>query len=169
MSHNKAIEHGKEHRKQYTKAKAVDKTCRNHGTCPHCKDNRLHNSNAKLQHTLQDMEEVKFVSVEDKVYKAFNGQKFESDEARKKYERDCYLAYLGQISYYKRNILPKVHNIYIELKRELDKAKDFDKEVLVQTRILCKSAKSALKTSIKMYKKRREWIKMIDFNEVKGV
>lgn len=42
MSLNKAIEHGKEHRKKYTKAKAIDSTCRNHGSCPWCKENRLH-------------------------------------------------------------------------------------------------------------------------------
>lgn len=34
MSLDKAIKHGKEHRKQYRGAKAVDPTCRNHGTDP---------------------------------------------------------------------------------------------------------------------------------------
>lgn len=33
MSLNKAIEHGKEKRKPYRKAKAVDKQCRNHKGC----------------------------------------------------------------------------------------------------------------------------------------
>ena len=42
MSMDKAIEHGKEHRKPYHGAKAVDKTCRNHGGCPHCESGRLH-------------------------------------------------------------------------------------------------------------------------------
>ena len=42
MTLNKAIEHGKEHRKQYTGAKAVDKTCRNHGSCAWCEENRKH-------------------------------------------------------------------------------------------------------------------------------
>lgn len=42
MSLDKAIEHKKEKRKPYRKAKAVDKTCRNHGSCPWCKSNRLH-------------------------------------------------------------------------------------------------------------------------------
>lgn len=40
MSLDKAIEHGKEKRKPYHKAKSVDKTCRNHGSCPRCKSNR---------------------------------------------------------------------------------------------------------------------------------
>ena len=42
MSLDKAIEHGKEKRKQYYSAKAVDRTCRNHGSCDWCKGNRLH-------------------------------------------------------------------------------------------------------------------------------
>ncbi|HOP08480.1 MAG TPA: hypothetical protein PLF13_14505 [candidate division Zixibacteria bacterium] len=36
MSLDKAIKHGKEHRKPYRGAKAVDKSCRNHGSCPAC-------------------------------------------------------------------------------------------------------------------------------------
>lgn len=64
MSHNKAIEHGKEKRKRYIKAKAVDKSCRNHGSCPYCRDNRLHNSKAKKLHAEQDMQEVRFVAID---------------------------------------------------------------------------------------------------------
>lgn len=41
MSLDKAIEHGKEHRKQYYGAKAVAYRCRNHGDCLRCKTNRL--------------------------------------------------------------------------------------------------------------------------------
>lgn len=40
MSLDKAIKHGKEHRKEYTGAKSVDKTCRNHGSCTWCEQNR---------------------------------------------------------------------------------------------------------------------------------
>lgn len=40
MSMDKAIEHGKEHRNPYRGAKAVDKTCRNHGGCPYHEGNR---------------------------------------------------------------------------------------------------------------------------------
>lgn len=43
MSLDKAIQHRKEHRKPYTKAKAIDRTCRNHGGCPWCEGNRLYN------------------------------------------------------------------------------------------------------------------------------
>lgn len=42
MSLDKAIEHGKERRKPYRKAKAVDRTCRNHGSCGWCRANRLY-------------------------------------------------------------------------------------------------------------------------------
>ena len=41
MSLDKAIKHGKEHRKEYTGAKSVDKTCRNHGSCAWCEENRM--------------------------------------------------------------------------------------------------------------------------------
>ena len=41
MALDKAIKSGKEHRKPYRGAKAVDSTCRNHGSCPWCLGNRL--------------------------------------------------------------------------------------------------------------------------------
>lgn len=42
MSLDKAIEHGKEHRKEYRGSKSIDKTCRNHGGCDWCEENRKH-------------------------------------------------------------------------------------------------------------------------------
>ena len=42
MSLEQSINYGKEHRKQYHGAKAVDPSCRNHGECVYCKKNRLH-------------------------------------------------------------------------------------------------------------------------------
>lgn len=45
---DKAIHHGKEHRRAYRKAKAVDTSCRNHGSCPYCRANRTFNSRKKL-------------------------------------------------------------------------------------------------------------------------
>ena len=41
MSLNKAIKSGKEHRKPYRGAKAVDKQCRNHGSCLRSYSNRV--------------------------------------------------------------------------------------------------------------------------------
>lgn len=40
MSLDKAIEHGKENRKQYRGGKAIDRSCRNHGGCTWCEENR---------------------------------------------------------------------------------------------------------------------------------
>lgn len=42
MSLNKAIEHGKEKRKPYYGAQAIDCTCRPHGSCKWCRSNRLY-------------------------------------------------------------------------------------------------------------------------------
>ena len=42
MSLDKAIAHGKEHRKPFRGAKAIDKSCRNHGGCDWCREGRLH-------------------------------------------------------------------------------------------------------------------------------
>lgn len=42
MSLDKAVKYGKEKRKPYRKAKAVDASCRNHKSCPYCLSNRTH-------------------------------------------------------------------------------------------------------------------------------
>lgn len=42
MSLDKAIKHGKEKRRPYRRAKAVDSSCRNHGGCPYCESGRQH-------------------------------------------------------------------------------------------------------------------------------
>lgn len=47
MALDKAIQHEKEYRKPYTGGKAIDRTCRNHGSCDWCKGNRLHASNVQ--------------------------------------------------------------------------------------------------------------------------
>ena len=49
MSLNKAILYGKEHRKPYRGfggriiIEKAASSCRNHGSCPYCRGNRLHN------------------------------------------------------------------------------------------------------------------------------
>lgn len=43
MSMNKAIEHGKEHRKQFTGSKLYFSSCCNHGGCKWCESNRRYN------------------------------------------------------------------------------------------------------------------------------
>lgn len=47
MGLDKAIKSGKEHRKEYRGAKAVDPTCRNHGSCPWCIGTRTNKNKAK--------------------------------------------------------------------------------------------------------------------------
>ena len=54
MSLDKAIEHGKEHRKSYRGGKAIDKTCRNHGGCDWCECNRKHKFLKKIQENICD-------------------------------------------------------------------------------------------------------------------
>ena len=40
---------GKEHRKPYYGAKAIDGTCRNHGGCPVCEGNRTYSDTKRRQ------------------------------------------------------------------------------------------------------------------------
>lgn len=61
MSLDKAISHGKEHRKQYRGAKACDKTCRNHGSDDWAKNNRLNRSNRLIEKSNQELKEMKKV------------------------------------------------------------------------------------------------------------
>lgn len=42
MALDKAIKFGKEHRKPYRGSKRIDSSCRNHGSCPYCEQNRKH-------------------------------------------------------------------------------------------------------------------------------
>ena len=62
MSLHKAIASGKEHRVEYgTKnqpfCKAVDGTCRNHGTCFYCYKSRTHKATRINQETKSKLEE----------------------------------------------------------------------------------------------------------------
>ena len=49
MALDKAIQHKKEKRKEYRGSKSVDRTCRNHGSCPYCKSNREHKTKKKIK------------------------------------------------------------------------------------------------------------------------
>lgn len=48
MSLDKAIQSGKEHRKPYRRSARFDTSCRNHGDCSWCVDNRLHKYQKEL-------------------------------------------------------------------------------------------------------------------------
>lgn len=58
MTLDKAIEHGKEHRKPYRGSKVFDRTCRNHGSDDWEKDNRLYRANRLEEKAKQDSEYV---------------------------------------------------------------------------------------------------------------
>jgi hypothetical protein len=55
MSLKKAIEHKKEHRKEYTGAKSVATSCRNHKGCKWCEDNRTYQSRKQIQKANEEM------------------------------------------------------------------------------------------------------------------
>lgn len=55
MGLEKAIEHGKEHRKPYQGAKAIDRTCRNHGGCEWCKGNRTYKYDKQKERAEQEL------------------------------------------------------------------------------------------------------------------
>lgn len=49
MALDKAIAHKKEHRKIYRGSKAIDASCRNHGGCDWCLENRIHKYDKKKE------------------------------------------------------------------------------------------------------------------------
>lgn len=54
---DKAIKNKKEYRKPYFGSKAIDITCRNHGSCSYCESNRKHSkhiANLASQEKLKD-------------------------------------------------------------------------------------------------------------------
>ena len=58
MALDKAIAHGKEHRKPYRGSKAIDPLCRNHNWCPYCRENRTHKFRDKHPMEDGDMDEA---------------------------------------------------------------------------------------------------------------
>lgn len=58
MSLDKAIAAGKEHRAPYHSAttKAFCRSCRNHGSCPHCRDNRQYQRRKHVERTQDAMD-----------------------------------------------------------------------------------------------------------------
>ena len=57
MALDKAIRYGKEHRKRYYGAKAISRSCRNHGTCSYCLSNRIYQAkkeNTRIYHQLME-------------------------------------------------------------------------------------------------------------------
>lgn len=61
MSLDKSIKYSKEHRKPYRGAKAVDSTCRNHGSCPWCEGNRLYKYRRQELAVKQQMDDFEYI------------------------------------------------------------------------------------------------------------
>jgi hypothetical protein len=59
MSLDKAIEYGKEHRKQYNDSKRISSSCRNHGDCDWCKNNRLKKIQQQDEDALKEIDKYK--------------------------------------------------------------------------------------------------------------
>jgi hypothetical protein len=57
MSLDKSIKSGKEKRREYRGAKKIDHTCRNHGSCSYCRDNRLYSKKIKHIDAIEQIEE----------------------------------------------------------------------------------------------------------------
>lgn len=54
---DKAIQYGKEKRKKYYGNKAIDRTCRNHGSCLVCESNRLYKNKKREEKMLDKLRE----------------------------------------------------------------------------------------------------------------
>lgn len=59
MSLDKSIKSGKEHRKEYYGSKSFDRSCRNHGGCDWCEENRKYKYIKKIQEIGLKMEEYR--------------------------------------------------------------------------------------------------------------
>ncbi|TXG77388.1 hypothetical protein E6Q11_02910 [Candidatus Dojkabacteria bacterium] len=59
---NKAIKQGKEHRRPYTGAKSFDRSCRNHGSCRYCLNNRTHRNNTRIEASKEALQEYRYDS-----------------------------------------------------------------------------------------------------------
>ena len=54
MSLDKAVQHGKEKRVPFRKSKRFDVSCRNHGRCSRCRDDRLHQGKKAIPADLKE-------------------------------------------------------------------------------------------------------------------
>lgn len=58
MALDKAIRSGKEYRKEYRGSKAIDCTCRNHGSCAWCRMNRTIKNIKRFNSMLDKLEDM---------------------------------------------------------------------------------------------------------------
>ena len=57
MSLDKAIQSGKEHRREWRRSKAIDPSCRCHGSCKWCLRNRMHKYNKITEGKAMELKE----------------------------------------------------------------------------------------------------------------
>lgn len=69
MSLDKAIEHGKEHRKPHRGSKGFDYSCRNHGSCPWCQGNRKYNNLKKISACDDQLSDLQSEEMKEKIFK----------------------------------------------------------------------------------------------------
>jgi hypothetical protein len=67
MSLDKAIEHGKEKRKPYRGSKCFDRSCRNHGNCGWCENNRTFERKRKSFAAQDEIDECKDVDSSEEI------------------------------------------------------------------------------------------------------
>lgn len=60
MALDKAIQTNKEHRKPFYGAKAIDRSCCNHGSCLVCQRNRLYKNKKREQSMLDKLRELQY-------------------------------------------------------------------------------------------------------------
>lgn len=83
MSLNKSIASGKEHRKEYIHAQAVDRTCRNHGgrrggavnQCPWCLGNRTYSNKKDEEEAIQRIRDFWFVDFSEMIGEKYKNKK----------------------------------------------------------------------------------------------
>lgn len=95
MGLDKSINSGKEHRKPYRGAKAIDNTCRNHGSCVWCQENRIHKNekrNLALEQRLKEFNQGACKWRDDFTWICFNGDsEMRADSVDDDYCRKCEL------------------------------------------------------------------------------
>lgn len=99
MGLEKAIAHGKEHRKSYNDSRAVASECRNHGKCDYCLSNRMHSFEKQKQAAIQKLKE----------YWQGDGQDFSKSGT------SPFLLLLKKVKNYRFKPLKKVRHIFIPI------------------------------------------------------
>lgn len=87
MSLDKAIKYRKEKRKPYYGSKAFDRSCRNHGSCPWCYQNRKHKFRDKRPMDKEDLDCIAF----HRFYRRHSGKDGVLNETYNTYEETARL------------------------------------------------------------------------------